>query len=94
MEPYIPFNFCLIPLPDDRLGQKLAMIIECDKSLSFNFDQIYNNIKDLVADYQFPKIIYSKKDLLRNSHGKLLRQKMGVEILQGNSDVQVLLSKK
>ena len=40
------------------------------------------------------KIIYSKKDLLRNSHGKLLRQKMGVEILQGNSDVQVLLSKK
>jgi O-succinylbenzoic acid--CoA ligase len=69
--PNLP-NFILTGLPDERLGEKLVLLIESNEA--FDFDSIKDPLKDLLGSKQVPKECHHLKSFVRTENGKIKRK--------------------
>ncbi len=67
----LDFEFFIAGLPDDKLGQKVVMVIESD----YIPDDLQEKMKKLLSKYETPKKIYAIQTFERTSTGKIQRQK-------------------
>ena len=63
---------CLISLPDDRLGEKLVLLIETKES-EFNESDVKNILKEKLPKFHDPKVILSVPKLMLTTNGKIDR---------------------
>ncbi|MFD0964156.1 AMP-binding protein [Pseudofulvibacter geojedonensis] len=68
----IKIPFFVASLPNERLGQKLVLIIESNKTLQLSKEKL----KEVgLTNYQFPKEVYSLPVFIRTATGKVQRIK-------------------
>ena len=71
IEKVIPYPFYFTGITDEKLGNKLVMIIESKQPL--NTGNIFNKIKPLLSKYELPKEIIVKQSFEKTVSGKLKR---------------------
>lgn len=82
---HIPFPFFIAGLPDEKLGQKIILIIEHEKSSKLSKSELQKHL----TKYQVPKQVYYLDSFIRTISGKvnrietlkLLEQHVASEIL-------------
>lgn len=72
--------FVLSALPDDRLGQKLVLVVEGSAG-EINLNKLLSQCQQILTGYQKPKAIYRLNKLPRNANGKVLRKQLSETIL-------------
>ncbi len=75
---YIPVNFFIAGFPDEKLGQKLVLIVEAKQLRSIDFEQI-------LSKYEIPKQIIFIDNMFLTSSGKINRNKVLESILKNNT---------
>lgn len=68
----IPKEFIISSLPDNKLGQKLILIIEGNPSFDFS----HNELVEVLDKYEIPKETYFLEKFPRTESGKIQRQKV------------------
>ena len=71
IRPFIAKEFIISSLPDDKLGQKLILIIEANPSFDFH----HNGLAEVLNKYEIPKEIYFIENFPRTESGKIQRRK-------------------
>lgn len=69
LKPFIQKEFIITSLPDEKLGQKLILIIEGETS---KFESRSSNLEK----FEIPKEIYFVKEFPRTESGKIIRHKI------------------
>lgn len=82
LHPFIKQRFIIEGLPDDRLGQKVILIIEGKDKLSIDFTD-YGLTK-----YEIPKQIYFFDQFPETESGKIIRQKVLQALLRRKNEFQ------
>lgn len=72
LSPFMENTFFVAGIPNERLGQKLILVIESDFSQKFSLDKL-KEIKAL-APYERPKEIYYLPTFIRTKNGKIQRE--------------------
>lgn len=67
----IPFPFFICGLSDDKLGQKLALVIENNSNYTLEKDRL----KTILEKYEIPKVYKTVKEIIRTKSGKMNRIK-------------------
>ncbi len=67
----IDFDFFIAGLPDEKLGQKVVLIIETEQIPK----TLPDKLKTLLSKYEIPKNIYAFSKFERTGTGKIIRQK-------------------
>ncbi len=75
---YIPANFFIAGFPDEKLGQKVILVIEGQQSVSIDFSKILNK-------YEVPKEVYLVNKMQMTHTGKIDRNKVLESILKNNT---------
>lgn len=84
---WIHCTFCIVPLPDKRLGEKLVLVLESDNPNILNGTLFINSLKEKMDFYQIPKAIKLMPCFPRNSNGKVLRHKIIEYIASNHPDI-------
>jgi O-succinylbenzoic acid--CoA ligase len=71
LSPYIANRFFVAGLPDEKLGEKLVLIIEGDESSVIS--KSMRNLKDILSKFEVPKEIYSIPKFKETPTGKVQR---------------------
>ena len=61
-------------MPDEKLGQKVVLIIEGNKPKHFNLEEIYE--KSGLSKYEKPKKVFFIEKFSETENGKLERKKI------------------
>ncbi len=69
LTPYIQSNFFIVGIPDEKLGQKVILILEGEQSVSIDFSKILDK-------YEVPKEIFLVKKMQLTHTGKIDRNKV------------------
>lgn len=83
----IPVDFCIVSEPDERLGQKLVLVVEAMNISNIEVEKIFNAMKSKIEPYLIPKSVYCMPELLRNAHGKLLRHLIIANIITKSKNI-------
>ncbi len=67
LAPFINVPFFIASLPDEKLGEKLILVLESNKIPSVRFSNILNK-------YEIPKEIYTIPEFIKTSSGKIKRK--------------------
>ena len=78
LDPFIETRFIVAGIPDEKLGQKIILVIESDKPDQYNLDDIVK--KAGLSAYEKPKIIFTLPYFPKTGTGKIMRQKT-IELL-------------
>lgn len=70
----IPYDFVIIGLPDDKLGQSVTLVLETEEKL--NKQALFEKISNALSKYEKPRQIFTVKSLPRNSSLKIDRKKL------------------
>lgn len=81
IKPLIPNEFIISSLPDDKLGEKLILVIEGNNSFNFAHSQL----SEVLSKYEIPKETYFLEKFPRTESGKIQRQKIHKLIKESNS---------
>ncbi len=68
LTPYIDKSFFISALPDDKLGEKVVLIIETETPFHFTMEEV-------LSKYEIPKEIYTIPKFEYTSSGKIQRKK-------------------
>ncbi|MGB0523698.1 MAG: AMP-binding protein [Flammeovirgaceae bacterium] len=72
--------FAVVPLPDERLGQRITLVFE--EGQSNNPEIITAELKDKLAKYECPKAVIMIKKIPETKSGKIDRQQLLAEVLK------------
>lgn len=76
IEPFIDRRFFICGIPDERLNQKVALIVEGNPLSEDDAEILGKNIDSVLSKYERPKDIYFKKGFELSSAGKILKNKI------------------
>jgi len=65
-------RFFITSLPDEKLGQKVVMVIECAEN--FNMEEIKKLAKKILSKYEIPKEYYRVDGFLETATGKVKKE--------------------
>jgi O-succinylbenzoic acid--CoA ligase len=68
-------------VPDEKLGQKLVLVIEGEDRDSSIKDLFFRNVKSLLAKYEIPKQIYFIEQFIETQTGKV-DKKLVIKVVQ------------
>ena len=71
LEALINQRFIISSLPDEKLGEKLVLVIEGEPFNTINLEQKLNN---LLMPYELPKTIIFQEKFLETASGKIIRK--------------------
>ena len=74
LAPFIKHRFIIAGMPDEKLGQKVVLIIEGNKPKHFNLEEIYE--KSGLSKYEKPKKVFFIEKFPETENGKLERKKI------------------
>lgn len=72
LRPMIDFDFFVAGLPDDLLGEKLVLVMECHSVPEKLWDQLKRT--ENLTRYERPKEVYGLKNFIRTKSGKIRRK--------------------
>jgi len=72
LEGFMNHRFFIASLPDERLGQKIVMVMECPKD--FDKNQVVNMGKKVLSKYEIPKEYYRIDKFLETATGKVKKE--------------------
>jgi malonyl-CoA/methylmalonyl-CoA synthetase len=64
---------CVLGLPDETYGEKIAAVVVLKTEQSISLDQIRDFAKDKLALYKLPTILFIMNELPRNAMGKVVK---------------------
>lgn len=70
----LEIDFSVIGLPDEKLGQKIALVIESESPV--NEKELQDVLKESLEQHMIPKVIFYVKNLPRNAAYKIERNKL------------------
>ena len=73
LEPFIDVRFIVAGIPDDKLGQKIILILETEKPEQYNLEDIIKTAG--LSKYEKPKIIFTLASFFKTGTGKIIRPK-------------------
>lgn len=73
LKPHIPFEFFIAAKPDDKLGEKVVLVIEAKKDQASKIDFL-NLFQKSLGKYERPKEVYLKGIFHRSKSGKTMRK--------------------
>lgn len=79
LQPFINERFIVAGIHDDRLGQKVILIIEGKDEPSIDFKKIFAKIS--LSKYEIPKQVYFLDPFPETESGKIIRQQVSQMIL-------------
>lgn len=71
---YIPVPFYVTSIPDDKWGEAIAVVVECDE---VEVDGLMRTLRSVVDHLRCPKKIIAVDSLERTSNGKIRRNRLG-----------------
>ncbi|MCD4730027.1 MAG: AMP-binding protein, partial [Bacteroidales bacterium] len=74
LQPFFEDRFIVVGIIDDRLGQKLVLIIEGKEEPSLDFDEIFKKVS--LSKYEIPKQVYFLHRFPETESGKIIRQQV------------------
>lgn len=77
LKAFIPSDFIISSLPDETLGEKLVLIVECNTLPEMDYSQTDLN------KFEIPKAVFTLKEFPRTEAGKLKRGAIKELILKG-----------
>lgn len=69
----IPQRYFISSQPDERLGERIVLVIEGERLAAKELDQLQQKLKDILTDYELPKVILFLPHFHETSSGKVLR---------------------
>ncbi|HEY6915126.1 MAG TPA: AMP-binding protein [Paludibacter sp.] len=73
LERIIPSNFFIASLPDDVLENKVVLLIESDKYNALDETKLLEQMRSVLAKYEFPKEIFYLRAFVYSSGNKILK---------------------
>lgn len=73
LSPYINSRFFVAGIPDEKLGEKLILIIEGEKDNVISNE--VRNLKNILTKFEIPKEVYFVSEFVETSTKKIQRQK-------------------
>ena len=73
LERIIPSNFFIASLSDDRLENKVILLIESDTYNSLDETKLLDQMRPVLAKYEFPKEIFYLRAFVYSSGNKILK---------------------
>lgn len=72
----VAFPHYFTPVPDDRLGQAVAMVLETERSPEEVVDEVVGAVMKLLPEHQWPRRIVALRTFPRTRSGKIIRQRL------------------
>jgi o-succinylbenzoate---CoA ligase len=85
ISPLIPDRFIISSMPDQRLGEKMVLIIESAECRAYEREKLEQTLRGILPPYQVPKKILFLANFPVLGNGKLSRKTITWEALKGYS---------
>lgn len=70
----IPYPHFFTALPDDRLGQAVALVLETDQASEEVLDDVLSALLNVLSQHELPRRVTALRSFLRTRSGKVIRR--------------------
>lgn len=72
----VPYAHYFTPIPDDRLGQAVAMVLETEQAPEEVIQEVVDAVMKVLPQHQWPRRMVALRTFPRTRSGKIIRQRL------------------